>query len=165
MKILFIAAAAALSCAALAPAAYAQSESLSQSPGLSQIRESDWHAFSRSATTIYLADAGMLGVTGGVTTIDVAKVPRTAPGADQPAYRVERYQYRCGEGQFRSISTSEHDAAGQEIDRFDEGDAAWEGVPRDGFLRFLASIACDGHRSTARTWGSIPEFIAAGKPE
>lgn len=164
MRTLFLATGATLALAMSATMAHAQVLSPGHGQSLSQIRESDWHPFSRSGALIYLADAGLAAEAGGVTTIQVAKVPRNEPGEGQPAYRIETYEYRCASGEARSILISERDASGQETDRYDEGDAPWEAVPQEGFLRYLWTVACDGHRNAAGSWPSIQAFIAAGKP-
>lgn len=122
----------------------------------------DWHPFSRSDQTIYLADVDSVVANGDVKTIRVAKVPRR-PTPDQSGYRVELFEFRCAANEVRNVATLEYDASGGEIDRFDDDLAEWEEIYPNSYLEFLKGMACDGNRATSRTWPSIPAFIEAGR--
>ncbi len=122
----------------------------------------NWHKFSYSGTTAYLADVDSIGVEGDVTSIRTAKVPRSGAAGDY-THSVDLFTFRCGARQVRSILSIDFGADGSEIDRFDDSEAPWDEVVRDSYLDFLKGIACDGERSSEGSWPSITAYVDSSR--
>ena len=122
----------------------------------------NWHKFSYSGTTAYLADIDSIGEEGGVTGILVAKVPLAGAAGDY-SHSVDRFTFRCAAREVRSILSIDYGPAGSEIDRFDDAEAPWDEVVRDSYLDFLKDITCDGVRSTEGSWPAITAFVDGGR--
>lgn len=118
----------------------------------------NWHKFSYSGTTAYLADVDSIGVEGDVTAIRAAKVPLAGDAGDY-THSIEHYALRCAANQIRSVLSVDYGADGNEIDRYDDSEAPWDDVIRNSYLDFLKAIACDGARSSEGSWPSIPAFV------
>ena len=65
----------------------------------------NWHKFSYSGTSAYLADVDSISVEGDVTGISVAKVPRTGDAGNY-AHSVDLFTFRCAARQVRSIRST-----------------------------------------------------------
>ncbi|WP_339915191.1 surface-adhesin E family protein [uncultured Brevundimonas sp.] len=122
----------------------------------------NWHKFSYNSTAAYLADVDSIAVEGDVTSIMVAKVPRTGTASDYH-YSVDQFVFRCAARQVRSILNIGYGDDGAEMDRFDDSDVPWDDVVRNSYLEFLKNIACDGARSSDSTWPSIRAFVDSGR--
>ncbi|WP_339930929.1 surface-adhesin E family protein [uncultured Brevundimonas sp.] len=122
----------------------------------------NWHKFSYSGTTAYLADVDSIGVEGDVTSIHTAKVPRSGPAGNY-SHSVDLFTFRCAAGQVRSILSIDYGAGGDETDRFDDAEAPWDDVVRDSYLDFLKAIACDGARSSEGSWPSITDYVDSSR--
>jgi hypothetical protein len=118
----------------------------------------NWHKYSYSRTTAYLADVDSISVEGEVTGIRAAKVPMSGAAGDY-SHSVDLFTFRCGAREVRSILSIDYGASGSETDRFDDSDSPWDGVVRDSYLDFLKAIACDGERSSEGSWPSIAAYV------
>ena len=122
----------------------------------------NWHKFSYSGTTAYLADVDSIGVDGDVTAIRAAKVPLAGAAGDY-SHSADLFTFRCAARQVRSILSIDYGADGNETDRFDDAEAPWDGLIRDSYLDFLKAIACDGERSSEGSWPSIAAFVDSSR--
>lgn len=121
---------------------------------------SQWQAFSRSATIIYLVDVAQITTDGDQTLIRMARVRRQ--GTDQ-SHSVETVAFRCAANQTRSLETVQYGADGSESDRFSEG-GDWETAPDRSLTGDLKKMACDNIRATSPKFDSIRAYIDAGRP-
>jgi hypothetical protein len=122
----------------------------------------NWHKFSYSGTTAYLADVDSIGPAGDATGIRVAKVP-LAGAAGNYSYSVDQFTIRCNAREVRSVLSIDYGPDGTETERFDDPESPWDEVVRDSYLDFLKDIACDGVRSTEGSWPSIAAFVDGGR--
>jgi hypothetical protein len=119
-------------------------------------RASDWHPFSRSSTTVYLADAGTLALVDGATRVQVARVPLS--GSDF-SYEVDTYAIRCGAREIRFMATSIYDEAGALSDSYEETLAEWEPMAEGTNYGFLYEVACNEKRSSQGSYPSVTAYI------
>jgi len=117
---------------------------------------SDWHAFSRSSTTVYLADAGTLTMVDGATRVQVARVPIT--GSDF-SYEIDRYAFRCDAREILFLGTDVYDASGALEDSYDETAVEWEPVSEGTNYGFLYEVACNEKRSSQGSYPSVTAYI------
>lgn len=122
---------------------------------------SDWHPFSRSSSTVYLADVAGMAMVDGALRVHVARVPRNLPAADL-THGVDVYAFRCGAKQLRFVETLEYGPDGAEIDRYEE-DVEWERVVEESNYGFLFEMVCNEKRSSQGSFPSIRAFIAQGR--
>ncbi|MDP3378891.1 MAG: hypothetical protein Q8S53_11045 [Brevundimonas sp.] len=127
-----------------------------QDPPISTAPVSDWHPFSRSATTAYLADAAQIVPTGGGTRVRVARVPLT--GRDF-RHEVDTFAFRCSSREIRFIATDTYDGAGQLTERYEETVEEWDRVNEGTNYGFLYEVVCNEKRSAQGSYPSVTAFI------
>lgn len=116
----------------------------------------DWHPFSRSATTAYLADAGQRGPTEGGTRVQVARVPLS--GSDF-SHEIDTFAFRCDSREIRFLSTDTYDGTGALTDRYEETIEEWDTVNEGTNYGFLYGVVCEGKRSAQGSYPSVTAFI------
>lgn len=122
----------------------------------------EWHAISRNAERVYLADVGGMGVVDDVTTIMVARVSRRPASPTDFSYTADEYAYRCASNQVRPGASVEYGEDGTETSRFEDG-GDWETVRPDTLDAFVKQVACDGERANPPVFPSIKAFMEAGR--
>ncbi|MBL0948853.1 surface-adhesin E family protein [Brevundimonas sp.] len=127
-----------------------------QDPPISTAPVSDWHPFSRSATTAYLADAAQIVPTEAGTRVRVARVPLT--GSDF-SHEIDTFTFRCGSREIRFLSTDTYDGTGQLTDRYEETVEEWDTVNEGTNYGFLYEVVCNEKRSAQGSYPSVTAFI------
>jgi hypothetical protein len=123
-----------------------------------------WQAFSRSQNSIFVADVGGIATEGEITAIRLATVPRSAEAGDY-SHQVERYEFRCAQGDWRTAGIVEYGPDEAEVGQYPEVDAAWETMRSGTIPAYLKEIACAGARPTgAASFETVRAFIDAGRP-
>lgn len=121
-----------------------------------------WMTYSRSQTTAYLADIDSITVTGDITSMRVASVPRET-AASELSYTIETYEFQCAGSKWRTAGAKEYDHAGVETGDYPEADAAWENANPSTPPGFIKTIACDNARSPT-SFPTLQAFIQTGRP-
>ena len=121
----------------------------------------NWHKYSYSGTTAYLADVDSIATEGELTGIRVAKVPLSGANGDY-THVGELISFDCAARRVRTVLEVYYGPGGTETDRYDDADAPWDEVIRDSFIDLLRSIACNGVRSSDGSWPSIAAFVDGG---
>lgn len=121
-----------------------------------------WTAFSRSRTSVYLADVESISSADDITSMRVALVPKEAPAGDF-SYTAETYQVQCLGGKWRAVGITEYDRAGVETGDFPDPNAAWDDINPQSMSGFIKAVACDSSRGNA-TFPTVQAFIEAGRP-
>lgn len=127
-----------------------------QDPPISTAPVSDWHPFSRSATTAYLADAAQIVPTEGGTRVRVARVPLSG---DDFSHEVDTYALRCGSREIRFLSTDTYDGTGELAESYEESVEAWDTVSEGTNYGFLYEVVCEEKRSAQGSYPSVTAFI------
>jgi len=122
----------------------------------------EWHLFSKSAATGYLAEVTTIRKDGDTTIVTLARVPRRGLAASDLSHEVEEVAFRCEARQMKTLSSTEMNAAGAKGESF-PGDAEFEAVPARGLRDDLRQIACDNAR-VPETFASVQAYIEAGRP-
>ena len=120
---------------------------------------SDWHPFSRSSSTVYMADAGTLALVDGSTRVKVARVPLTLTDF---SHEIDTYALRCGAREIRFMATETYDGSGAMVDRYEE-EADWEPVVEGTNYGFLYEVACNEKRSSQGSWPSVTAYIGQNR--
>lgn len=123
----------------------------------------EWHRVAATEQRAYLADINSIAVSGDVTTIQAASVPRVVETATDQTHSQDTYAFRCEADEFRVPVSFDHGPDGEVAEQFDEAEAAWEPLPRSGLPSFLKTMACDRGRSPDDPYPSIAAFIAGGR--
>lgn len=123
----------------------------------------EWHAFSRSGTTVYLADVNSIAQSGEVTSIMVAKVRIAPTPATDRSYTADRFELRCGARRIRAVLSIFYDGTGAEEDRYDESEAEWDPISDNSFGGYLKTVVCDGARASPPHYSSIAAFMDGGR--
>lgn len=131
-----------------------------QDPPVSTAPVSDWHPFSRSATTAYLADAAQIVPTDGGTRVRMARVPLTGTGF---GHEVDTYAFRCGSREIRFLATDTYDGRGQLTDRYEETVEEWDTVSEGTNYGFLYDVVCNEKRSAQGSYPSVTAFIGQNR--
>lgn len=147
------AAALALAACGVAGAATAQASGAAQ----------EWHAFSRSGTTVYLADVNSIAQSGDVTSIMVSRVRITPPSPTDRSYSADRFELRCSARRIRSVLEIIYGENGEEEDRFEDAAVEWDPITDNSFGGYLRAVVCDGSRASPPHYSSIAAFIDAGR--
>ena len=127
-----------------------------QDPPISTAPVSDWHPFSRSATTAYLADAAQIVPTEGGTRVRVARVPLA--GSDF-SHEIAPSTFRCGSREIRFIATDTYDGTGALTDRYEETIEEWDTVNEGTNYGFLYEVVCNEKRSAQGSYPTVTAFI------
>ena len=127
-----------------------------QDPPISTAPVSDWHPFSRSATTAYLADAAQIVPTEGGTRVRVARVPLT--GSDF-SHEIATYTFRCGSREIRFIATDTYTGTGALTARYEETIEEWDTVNEGTNYGFLYEVVCNEKRSAQGSYPTVTAFI------
>lgn len=162
MKTLFITLAAL---AAFATAASAQKTPPPTPDPAAQVTPTahDWNTVSRSATRVYMADVSTIKTIGDVTGVTMARVPLNPLAPTDRHHTLVEMEFRCAAKQSRQLAETDYDDAGVAQDRIESGEDFSDFRP-EGLDAYLATVACDGNRSAAKTYPSIEAFIVAGRP-
>ena len=117
----------------------------------------NWHAFSSSANSAYMADVDAITVEGDITRITLAIVALRGESGDF-SHTVDTYEFRCGSKEWRSPLSIEYGPDGAEVGRYpDETD--WLNARNGTVPEFLRGIACDGVRTVPPHWPTIRAFV------
>jgi len=127
-----------------------------QDPPVATAPVSDWHPFSRSATTAYLADAAQIVLVDGGTRVRVARVPLTGTGF---GHEIDTFSFRCGSREIRFIATDSFDRSGQLTDRYEETVEEWDTVIDNTNYGFLYEVVCNEKRSAQGSYPTVTAFI------
>lgn len=122
----------------------------------------EWHLVAQNASHAYIAEVSNLPVSEGVTTISVARTPRTRTNAENYSHRIRRMDVRCSSNEIHLVETIEFGPDGAETDRFAETEP-WETAVRNSLDATLKAFACEGTRSTGSTFESIRAFMDQGR--
>jgi len=122
----------------------------------------NWNPFSRSRTTLFMADVDSIKVDGDVTSIIAAAAPRQGEAGDF-SYTTDRYEFHCRAGEWRSVEAVEYGPDGAEAARYPDDTAQFERIGDGTLPAFLREVACEGVRSDPPVWPSVRAFIEAGR--
>lgn len=122
----------------------------------------NWNTVSRSPNNAFMAEVDGIVVTGDITVVPVATVPRRGEATDY-SHSVETYEFKCGAGQWRTAGIVEYGEDGAEADRIPEEGGSWEPIRSNTLPDFLKQVACDGSRADPPTWTSIKAFVDGGR--
>lgn len=122
----------------------------------------NWNVISRTANNALMVDVDATAVTGEITTIPMATVPRRGEAGDY-SHSVETYEFNCGAGQWRTVGIIEYGGDGAETDRIPEEGGSWEPIRANTLPDFLKQIACDGSRADPPTWPTVKAFVDGGR--
>ncbi|MDB5421765.1 MAG: hypothetical protein JWR59_1712 [Brevundimonas sp.] len=123
----------------------------------------DWNAVSRSATRVYLVDVNSIKANGGVSAINLARVPLNAANPADHSYTLVAMEFRCASKESRAVTETDHDEAGAALDPYTTGEefSPYSAEALDGYI---AAVVCDSARGEPPTFPSIAAFIDAGRP-
>lgn len=121
-----------------------------------------WNIVSRGPNNAFMVDVDAITVSGEITSMPVAAVPRLGASTDY-SHSVEIYEFRCADGHWRTAGIVEYDENETEINRISEEGGNWEPSRLNTLPGFLKQIACDGVRAVPPTWPSIKVFIDSGR--
>ena len=123
----------------------------------------DWNAVSRSATRVYLVDVNSIKANGGVSAINLARVPLNAAKPADHSYTLVAMEFRCASKESRAVTETDHDEAGAALDPYTTGEefSPYSAEALDGYI---AAVVCDSARGEPPTFPSIAAFIDAGRP-
>lgn len=123
----------------------------------------DWNAVSRSATRVYMVDVNSIQANGGVSAINLARVPLHPAKPTDHSYTLVAMELRCATKESRAVTETDHDEAGVALDPYTTGEefSPYTAEALDGFI---AAVVCDGARAAPPTFRSISAFIDAGRP-
>lgn len=127
-------------------------------PALAQ----NWNTVSRSPNNAFMAEVDAIVVTGDVTSVSVATVPRRGEATDY-SHSVETYEFKCGSSQWRTAGIVEYGEDASEADRIPEEGGSWEPIRSNTLPDFLKQVVCDGMRADPPTWPSIKAFVDGGR--
>jgi len=131
-----------------------------QDPPISTAPVSDWHPFSRSETTAYLADAAQIVPTDGGTRVRMARAPLR--GTDF-SHEIDIYAFRCGSREIRFLATETYDGRGQLTDLYEETVEEWDTVNEGTNYGFLYEVVCNEKRSAQGSYPSVTAFIGQNR--
>lgn len=149
-------------------AAYAQSAETAQTAQTPEAAQAapareDWNAVSRSATRVYMVDVSSIKTDGGVTSVNLARVPLNPASPTARNYTVAAMEFRCSTKESRAVSETDYDEAGVALDPMDAGETFSPYVP-ESLDAYIAAVVCEGARAEPPTYSSIAAFIEAGRP-
>ena len=122
-----------------------------------------WNAYSRTDTTVYMADVDSIAVVEGVTSMNSAAVPTSGDAGDY-SHTVEVFQFQCGARKWRTAGLTEFGPDGTRSGNYPEEGAAWESLRPNTNPEQLLHIACDGARATPPVWTAVKAYVDAGRP-
>lgn len=122
----------------------------------------NWNSVSRSPNNAFMIEVDSIVVTGDVTIVSVATVPRSGDATDY-SHSIETYEFNCNAGQWRTAGIVEYGEDGSEADRVPEEGGSWVPIRANTLPEYLKQIACDGMRAAPPTWPSIKAFVDAGR--
>ena len=122
----------------------------------------DWNAVSRGQNNAFMVNVDAIAITGEITTLSLALVPRTGEATDY-SHSIEIYEFRCPDDQWRTAGIVEYGEDGTETNRIPEENGSWDATRPNTLPNILKQIACDGVRATPPTWPSIKAFVEGGR--
>lgn len=122
----------------------------------------NWNTVSNSRNSAFMIEIDGIAVTGDITRVPVATVPRNGDAADY-SHSVETYEFKCESRQWRTVGIVEYGEDGAEADRIPEEGGSWEPIRPNTLPDYLKQVACDGVRADPPTWPSIKAFIDGGR--
>ena len=122
-----------------------------------------WNAYSRTDSTLYMADVDSITQADGVTSMTSATVPKTGAAGDY-SHTVETYQFQCAAKKWRTAGLVEYGPDGTETGNYPEVDAAWEPLRPNTNPEQLLGMACEGTRAAPPVWPSVKAYVDAGRP-
>lgn len=123
----------------------------------------DWHIYSRSQTSIFMAEVDSIRTAGDVTSMLVGRAPRQGDAGDY-SHTTEMYEFRCTPKQWRTAGQIEYGPDGAELERYPEEGAAWEPTRANSIPDQLREIACEGARANPPSWPNVKAWVDAGRP-
>lgn len=123
----------------------------------------DWHIYSRSQTSIFMAEVDSIRTAGDVTSMLVGRAPRQGDAGDY-SHTTEMYEFRCTPKQWRTAGQVEYGPDGAELERYPEEGAAWEPARANSIPDQLREIACEGARANPPSWPNVKAWVDAGRP-
>jgi hypothetical protein len=122
----------------------------------------DWHVYSRSQSSVYMAEVDSIVAVEMVTRMNTARAPRSGDAGDY-THTTEVYEFQCAGRKWRTAGAVEFGPDGAEAERYPEEGAAWESARTGTVPDQLLDIACDGARASQPTWPTVRAWVDAGR--
>lgn len=123
----------------------------------------DWHIYSRSQSSVFMAQVDSVAANGDVTSMLVGRAARQGEAGDY-THTTEMYEFRCASKEWRTAGQVEYGPDGAETERYPEDGAAWEPARAGSIPDQLREMACEGSRANPPTFPTIQAWVDAGRP-
>jgi hypothetical protein len=147
-----------------APAVPAQEEEIMLTPGAvpPAATGTQWRAFSRSTTSVYLINIGEVVTEGDEVRVKIARINLATPAGDY-SHVIDEFAIRCGAGESHLITTTEAYEDGEPADSF-PADEPWSRIQAGSFDDGLKRISCGEATPNGDPFPSLRAYIDAGRP-